>query len=99
MIGIEDQTVVINIPVVRVRAFGTSADHAYAMGQGFSWAEYGDGNAFPVSNPLTEYIMSVTNNTGFIGQKVLFRFVAEGERSGDGQNEKQSAVTNMDNAY
>lgn len=99
MIGTADQTVIVRIPVERVRAFGESGRHVYQLAQGFAFAEFKDGNAFPISNPLEEYIMSVLNSAGDLGQKILFEFVSPGERSNDGQDEKTTSVTNLETPH
>lgn len=102
MISTSDQTVIVRIPVEAVKIRFAGAERTVLqLAQAFTLAEYADGNVFPISCPLEEWILStivnsgVTPGTGDIGQRVYFQFEAPGERSNDGQDNKETSVTNI----
>ncbi len=102
MISTEDQTVIIRIPISTVTIrFGGAERQVQALAQGFCFAEYGDGNVFPISNPLEQWLLDVTTNQGVTpgagdkGQRVYFVFEAAGPASQDGQGTAITDVTNI----
>ena len=102
MIGIDDQTVIIRIPVEKVKIrFGGAEKEVLNLAQGFCFAEYGDGNVFPISNPLEEWILSTIINSGSTpgggdkGQRIYFQLEAAGPPSNDGQGTAGTDVNNI----
>jgi hypothetical protein len=97
MIGTSDPTVIVRIPVENAKVrIGGEERSVLRLAQGFCFAEYGDGNVFPLSNPLEEWLISVCANApGGIGQQVYFVFEAAGPRSNDGQGTALTDVTNI----
>ncbi len=102
MIDTADQTVIVRIPVERVKVrFGGGEREVLNLAQGFSFAEFGDGNVFPISCPLEEYILSAIVNSGVTpgggdkGQRIYFQFEAAGPASNDGQGLAATDVNNI----
>jgi hypothetical protein len=102
MIGTSDQTVIVRIPIERAKVrFGGEEREVIRLAQGFCFAEYGDGNVFPISNPLEQWLLDVTTNQGVTpgagdkGQQVYFVFEAAGPASNDGQGTATTDVTNI----
>lgn len=103
MIDTADQTVIVRIPVERVKVRIGGADReCLNLAQGFCFAEYGDGNVFPISNPMEQWLLDVTTNQGVTpgagdkGQRVYFVFEAAGPKSNDGQGLAVTDVTNIE---
>lgn len=99
MINTEDSTVIIHIPFnrVKIRFNGAEID-ALQLAQGFSEAEYADGQRFPISCPLEEWLLDVTmNRAGGGGKNQNFYFVidAPGPRCQDGQGLEFGDVNNI----
>ena len=102
MIDTSDQTAIVRIPVERVKIrFGGAERQVLRLAQGFCFAEYGDGNVFPISNPMEMWLMDVTTNQGVTpgagdkGQQIYFVFEAAGPPSNDGQGNAITDVTNI----
>ena len=102
MIDTADQTVIVRIPVQKVKIrFGGGEREVLQLAQGFSFAEYGDGNVFPLSCPLEEWLLSTVVNSGPTpgggdrGQRVYFLLEAAAPPSNDGQGNAQTDVTNI----
>ena len=88
--------VVVHVPVEFVTVRINGADRkCLKFSDGFSWAEFDDGNIHPVSNPLQLFMLDVTNNApGGIGQTIFFQFESGASRSTEGQG--QDPVTGID---
>jgi hypothetical protein len=94
MINTDDQTVIIRIPVEKVKIrFGGAEKEVLNLSQGFCFAEFADGNAFPISNPLEMYLMDATSIDR--GQRIYFQLEAAGPPSNDGQGNAPTDVTNI----
>lgn len=92
MISTDDQTVIIHIPVEKVKIrFGGAEKEVLNLAQGFCTAEYADGNNFPISNPFEEWILSTIINSGpnpgsgDKGQRLYIQLDAAGPASSEGQ--------------
>lgn len=100
MLNTSDPTVIVHIPVraTKVRFNGADVD-CYELAEEFSQAQYADGEMFPISCPLAEWIMDVTVNagvtpgTGNPGTRIYFKFVAAGPKSNEGQGLETADVT------
>ena len=67
--------------------------------RGFSWVEFDSGELHPISHPLEEWLLSLLNNgvtpgTSQIGT-VYFIIDTPGDRSMDGQDDRQTSVNNI----
>ena len=102
MIGTSDPTCIVRIPVeqVKCRIGGEERQVLRLATTGFCFAEYGDGSVFPISNPLEQWLLDVTINSGKTpgagdsGQQIYFIFEAAGERGDPGENDKQVSLIN-----
>ena len=102
MIGTSDPTCIVRIPVEQCKCrIGGEERTVLRLAQGFSFAEYGDGSVFPISNPMEQWLLDVTINSGKTpgagdsGQQIYFVFEAAGERGSDGQDDKQASLINL----
>ena len=88
--------VLIHVPVEFVTVRINGADQkCLRFSDGFSWAEFDDGNVHPISNPLQLFMLDVTNNApGGIGQSLYFTFESGASRSSEGQG--QDPVSGID---
>lgn len=106
MINATSNDVIVNMcmePAV-VRFNGADIKVLRPSTSGFCFVEFSDGEVHPISHPLEEWIMSAAVNSGPtpgsapVGT-VYFRIVPPGERSNDGQDDKQTSVTNIQSAF
>mgnify|MGYP007017457549 CR=1 FL=1 len=102
MINATNNDVIINMSMspATVRFNGADIQVLRPSTHGFCFVEFSDGEAHPISHPLEEWILSAAINSGAspgsapVGT-VYFRIVPPGERSADGQDDKQASVTNI----
>jgi hypothetical protein len=97
-----DSTVIVHIPFDRVRVRINGSDRELLqLAQGFSEAEFSDGDRQPISCPLEEWLLSVTVNAGITpgagdkNQRVYFVIEPAGPRGQDGQGVEYGDVNNI----
>ena len=98
-----DVIVHINFEPATLRFAGAERYVLRPATNGFCWVEFSDGEQHPISHPLEEWILSIINQgvTPGTSQIGTIHFVIDtpGERSNDGQDNKQTSVNNIQSAF
>jgi len=98
MINTADQTCIVHIAMEQATCrIGGEDKKVLRMAPGFSWAEFGDGNFMPITNPFEQWLLDVTNYPGAVerGQQIYFVIEAGGARGSDGQDDQVASLTNV----
>lgn len=95
MINQSSNSVLVRIPMEKAKWNGKDV---LRPAHGFSWAEFDDGEAHPISCPFEDWVISILNQGKAAGASavgtIFFQFEAAGERSNDGQDTKETSVNN-----
>jgi len=94
-----DVIIRMNMEPAVVRFNGQDINVLRPSARGFCFVEFDDGDAYPISHPLEEWIMSIYNSgptpgTSSVGT-IYFVINPPGERSSDGQDDRTASVTNI----
>ncbi len=101
MINTSNTSVIVHIPMEpAVVRFNGGDVKCLRPAQGFAWAEYADGNVFPISHPLEEWIYDVTGNDGptpGTAEQATLYFVIDppGKAGNPGQDDEQRSLTDI----
>lgn len=98
MINAASDVVLVRIPIApaMIQTNG-GAMKCFTLAQGFCYAEYDDGNVFPISNPLEEWLMSVKKNSANTpnDMQIYVLFEAEGQRGNPGKDDEGRSLTDI----
>ena len=98
MLNTTNNVVLVRIPIAPTTiTTNGGAIKCFTLAQGFCFAEYDDGNVFPISNPLEEWLMSVKKNSENVPNdtQIYFTFEAEGARGNPGKNDDGRSLTDI----
>ena len=113
MYNTNDSRVIIHIPFQRqtIRLNGADRQVLSLLDQGFAYAEYADGNSFPISNPFGHWVRDMLINAGIVSasatnpvftsqyanQNVYFILESAGARPNPGQDDNIRSLIGVDN--
>ena len=99
MINTDNETVILHIPVQKQTIRLNGADReVFDLNQGFSYAEFADGEKHVVTNPLKMWVLDVTVNQGRTAGtganfNLYFSFDPPGTPGNPGQDDALRSIT------